>query len=100
MLATVAITERYLHDLYPALIICAAIGVARIERERYARGTTILIAALTIISIAVNCSFAIENQRLDAWGVGGVPSAKRAEFKSFQSTVYRFFHRLPTTANH
>lgn len=98
MLATVAITERYLHDLYPALIICAAAGVARIEHERDTRRFTIVIAALTIISIACNCSFAIENQRLDAWGVGGVPPAKRAEFKKLQSSIYRFFHRRPAAA--
>lgn len=92
MLTTVAITERYLHDFYPTLIICAAVGIGRIERERYARGTTILIAALSIISITLNCAFALENQRLDAWGVGGVPPAKRAEFKQLQKSIYRFFH--------
>ena len=98
MLATVAITERYLHDLYPALIVCAAVGVARIEREKYARGTTILIAALSLISITLNCSFALENQRLDLWGMG-VPPAKRAEFKELQSSLYRFFNRIPAPAN-
>lgn len=93
MLATVAITERYLHDLYPALIIIGAVGVERIEREKYGRGIAIFVAALSVISIAINCSFAIENQRLDAWGMGGVPPAKRAEFKKLQGSIYRFFTR-------
>lgn len=91
MLATVALTERYLHDFYPALIICAAVGVWRIEQERYFRSATIFIAALCLISIALNCAFALENQRLDAWGVGGVPPVKRAEFKQLQRSIYRFF---------
>lgn len=98
MLATVAITERYLHDLYPALIICAAIGVGRIERERCARGTTILITVLSVISITLNCAFALENQRLNIWGMG-VPPAKQAEFKKLQSSLYRFFNRLPAAAD-
>lgn len=93
MLATVAMTERYLHDLYPAVIVCAAAGIARIEHERYTRGTTILISVLSVISIAFNCSFAIESQRLDAWDMGGVPLAKRSEFKRLQSSIYRFFNR-------
>jgi hypothetical protein len=92
MLATVAITERYLHDFYPAVIICAAVGIGRIEQEKHARATTIVITALSVISIAINCSLALENQRLDAWSVGGVPPAKRAEFKQLQKSIYRFFH--------
>ena len=32
--ATVGITERYLHDFYPALILCAAVGMSRIEVEK------------------------------------------------------------------
>lgn len=91
ILATVAITERYLHDFFPALIICAAVGVWRIEREKFTRAITTLVGALSIISIAFNCAFALENQRLDAWGVGGVPPAKKAEFKQLQKSIYRFF---------
>ncbi len=93
MFATVAITERYLHDLYPALVICAAVGVSKIEGERAAPALTSLIAVLSAISIAVNCSFALENQRLDFWGMGGVAPAKQAEFKQMQRSVYKFFHR-------
>ena len=93
--ATVAITERYLHDLYPALIACAAVGVMRIARERYVVRATVLVAVLTGVSIVFNCSFALENQRLDAWSMGGVPPSRRAEFKELQKSIYRFF-RSPT----
>lgn len=67
VLATVALTERYLHDFYPVLIICAAIGISRVEHHKYLRSATIVIALLAAASIAINCSFALENQRLDAW---------------------------------
>jgi hypothetical protein len=43
--------------------------------------------------VMFNCAFALENQRLDAWAVGGVPAAKKAEFKQMQKSIYLFFHR-------
>jgi hypothetical protein len=91
-LATVALTERYLHDFYPVLIICSAVGISRVEHHTNLRATTTVIAALAAISIAINCSFALENQRLDARSVGGVPDAKKAEFKKLQRSIYLFFH--------
>jgi hypothetical protein len=97
VLGAVALTERYLHEFYPVLIVCAAVGVSRVEREKYSGGVSILFAALALISIAVNCSFALENQRLDAWSVGGVPAAKKAEFKKFQRSIYLFFHPVRQT---
>ncbi|MDQ2867150.1 MAG: hypothetical protein M3R59_01875 [Verrucomicrobiota bacterium] len=98
MLATVAITERYLHDLYPALLIGAAAGVGRIGREKHARSLTAILVVLTLVSISVNCAFALENQRLDAWAMGGVPAQKRTEFKRLQKSIYRFLHHLPPAA--
>jgi hypothetical protein len=92
MLATVAITERYLHDFYPTLIILAAIGVGRLVRQKYLRSVTMGVALLSVSSFAINGAFAIENQRLDAWSMGGVPEAKRAEFKQIQGSIYRVFH--------
>jgi hypothetical protein len=93
MLATVAITERYLHDFYPTLIILAAIGVGRLVQQRYLGWATIGVALLSVISFTINSAFAIENQRLDAWSMGGVPQAKRAEFKQTQKSIYRILHR-------
>ena len=92
VLTALVLTERYLHDFYPALIICGAVGVSRIEQEKYPRAATALIAVLATVSIAVNCSLALENQRLDTWNVGGVPAAKKAEFKRFQRSIYLWFH--------
>lgn len=91
MLTTVGITERYLHDLYPALIIGAAIGVSRIESERHARSRTIVIAVLSVISVALNCSFSLVHQRTTT----GAPLAKQAEFKHLQESAERLFHSRP-----
>jgi uncharacterized membrane protein YhaH (DUF805 family) len=93
VLATIAITERYLHDFYPALIIAAAVGVARVGQHRFLPAMTILTGALSVVSVMFNCAFALENQRLDTWAVGGVPEAKKAEFKQMQKAIYHFFHR-------
>ena len=46
VLTALVLTERYLHDFYPALIICGAVGVSRIEQEKYPRAATALIAVL------------------------------------------------------
>lgn len=91
--ATVAITERYLHDFYPALIIFAGCGIGRLVQQRYLGWATIGVSLLlSVFSFAINGAFAIENQRLDAWSMGGVPEAKRADFRQIQKSVYRFFH--------
>lgn len=85
---TVGITERYLHDLYPVLIICAAVGLSRIDSGKYAFGKSALLGLLCLISIALNCSFALVNQRVAPWGV---PPEKRAEFDRLQQSMDRFF---------
>ena len=87
---TVGITERYLHDLYPALIICAAVGVRAIDWANYSRVKIALLFVFTIFGIALNSSFALTNQRAGSWGV---PAQKQAEFIHFQQSVDRFLHR-------
>jgi len=91
MFATVCITERYLYDLFPALVVCAAAGVARLECGRYATATTSLIAMLSAISITLNCSFSLINQRENL----GAPPAKVAEYEHLQESINRFLHRGP-----
>jgi hypothetical protein len=84
VLMTVGITERYLHDFYPALIILAAIGVFEIGRNAsaaHARVSAMLLIPLTLVSIWLNCSFALLNQRDGPWGV---PPEKHAEFLRWQ----------------
>jgi hypothetical protein len=88
ILATVGITERYLHDLYPALIVCAAVGVTRLESERRAAGKTAVIAVLSLISVALNCSFSLIHQRTTT----GSPLAKQIEFKQLQQSIDRLLH--------
>jgi hypothetical protein len=91
MLATVGITERYLHDLYPALVIAAAAGVARIESSRRNVTLTGLLAMLSVISVALNCSFSLVNQRENL----GAPPAKVAEYEHLQESINRILHRGP-----
>jgi hypothetical protein len=91
MLATVCITERYLHDLYPALVIAAAAGVARIESSRHNVTLTALLGMLSIISVTLNCSFSLVNQRENL----GAPPAKVAEYEYLQESINRVLHRGP-----
>ena len=94
VLTTVGITERYLHDLYPALILCAAVGISRIEVEKRLSGRTTVMAALTIISIYINCSFSFVHQRTTS----GAPLAKRVEFRHIQHTFFELTRGRKTTA--
>jgi hypothetical protein len=84
VLLTVGITERYLHDFYPALILCAALGIARIETWRIRTPIIVGIAILSVASVALNCAFAIVHQRAAPWGV---PVAKRAQFIDWQKSM-------------
>lgn len=63
VLATVGITERYLHDFYPALIICAAAGVTRLGSNQHIKSVNAVVAMLASVSILLNCSFSFIHQR-------------------------------------
>ncbi|HKP02514.1 MAG TPA: hypothetical protein VJU77_04045 [Chthoniobacterales bacterium] len=63
VLATVGVTGRYLHDFYPALIMCAAAGVARLGSSPRLRSINALAAVLAAVSIVLNCSFSFIHQR-------------------------------------
>jgi hypothetical protein len=89
ILMTVGMTERYLHDLYPFLIIAAAAGVARISGANMSRKILPLIIPLALFSIYANCAFALEYQRLSVWGV---PHYKRVEMQNVQQSVNHFLH--------
>ena len=91
MLTTVCITERYLHDFYPALIVCAAAGVMRLHSVKRPTLMTAVIATLTAVSIALNCSFSLTNQRENF----GAPSPKVAEYEHLQESINRALHRGP-----
>jgi hypothetical protein len=87
MLTTVGITERYLHDFYPALILLGAVGVARIEAAPNAVRNTAVIAVLTGISIYLNCAFSLVHQRTTT----GSSPAKQAEFAHLQRSISSLF---------
>jgi len=119
MLMSVGITERYLHDFYPALILAGAAGVGRIATKRrtdsngvhpstrtplLATGRTAashfaesgllnirltMLAILVVWSISLNCAFAIEFQRDIVWGV---PDAKRMELAHIRQRFDQFLH--------
>lgn len=65
VLATVGITERYLHDFYPALIICAAAGVTRLGSNQHIKSVNAVVAMLASVSILLNCSFSFIHQRAE-----------------------------------
>ncbi|MBV9618419.1 MAG: hypothetical protein JO201_04330 [Verrucomicrobia bacterium] len=83
VLATVGITERYLHDFYPALILCAAAGVTRLGSSPHIRIINALATGLAAISIILNCSFSFINQREGL----GAPDAKVLEYQQLQERV-------------
>ena len=91
MLTTVCITERYLHDFYPALIVFGAAGVARLDSGKHASVMTAVIAMLTAVSIALNCSFSLTNQRASFCA----PPAKVTEYEHLQESINRALHRGP-----
>lgn len=90
VLATVGITERYLHDFYPALIICAATGVARLGSSQHIRSINALAAVLALFSIGLNCSFSLINQREGL----GAPAEKVSDYQQLQERVGSLKHRL------
>jgi hypothetical protein len=76
-----------------ALILCAAVGMSRIEVEKRLWARTTVMAALTIISIYINCSFSFVHQRTTS----GAPLAKRVEFRHIQHTFYQLTRGRMTT---
>jgi hypothetical protein len=92
VLTTVGITERYLHDFYPGLIVLAATGLAAAGRNRYQRTATAILAMLTLVSVVLNCSFGLVFQRAAPWGV---PAEKRTEFAHWQRSIASFFGQSP-----
>ncbi|HZK79642.1 MAG TPA: hypothetical protein VFC46_01210 [Humisphaera sp.] len=92
VLATVGITERYLHDFYPWLIVLAAAGACRLMTPGRDIAKIAAMATLTGISIALNCAFALYFQREYVWGE---PDAKRVELVYARQIINRVLHRPP-----
>jgi len=84
---TVGICERYLHDLYPFLILTGVVGLNWVISQRrrpLAAFALVVFSVLTFISIAVNTAFALDYQRELVWGV---QEEKQAEFTRWRATI-------------
>jgi hypothetical protein len=79
VLVTVGITERYMHDMYPALLFAGAAGLSGLlgtrGKVRFIGGAAL--AAMGLFAICANVAFTLEYQRELVWGV---PAEKREEF--------------------
>lgn len=81
------IAYRYLHDLFPWLVIGAAVAAAAIARIRDARwrtGLTAVFLAATLWSMWANFSFGLLHQRIHTWPI--VPE-KRMAFLDLMSAT-------------
>src|SRR5256885_9646017 len=58
---TVGITHRYVHDLYPFLVLAGVLGASRIASSQFVRAKIVLLAVLVVTSIAINGAFAYEH---------------------------------------
>jgi hypothetical protein len=90
VLFSAGISERYLHDFYPLLILGGALGVNRILALRWRLlrwGLLSVLAGLVFFSIWANVSFALIYQRTVVWGV---PKEKQMEFLQWQDQVERW----------
>lgn len=95
VLLTVGITERYLHDFFPFLIVLSAAGVGRLIASPGVAKAAGILLALSVISILLNCSFALVFQRELVWGM---PQNKRQELVQVRQSIDRLLHRTPTPA--
>jgi hypothetical protein len=96
---TVGITERYLHDLYPFLVLAAALGVAWLlgRRPRIKLPGALVLALLGLFAIAANSAFALEYQREIVWGV---PPDRLTEFRHWRTHLDGLlFHKPPGTVS-
>jgi hypothetical protein len=87
-LAADALTFRYLHDMFPLLVVCGALGLnALLLLPKMARHAALaaLLPAL-IFSIWANSAITIVYQRVT---VNGTPGDCRREFKTWQQYIDR-----------
>ncbi len=96
VLFSAGISERYLHDFYPLLIVGGALGVNRIialRRPLLRRGLLAACGGLVLFSMWANVSFALIYQRSVVWGV---PKGKQMEFLQWQDQVARWISSVST----
>ncbi|MDB5172354.1 MAG: hypothetical protein JWN51_1127 [Phycisphaerales bacterium] len=99
VLAANAISYRYVHDLFPALVACGAFGLhAVLHIRRPALRGAILAAGLPLVlfGIYANCAFALVFQREM---VGGTPAAPAREFRAWRAAVDGFMSPSPAASS-
>jgi len=66
VLVTVGITQRYLHDFFPVLVLAGAFGMAELERRKGSANSaalrTAVLTLLVLLSVGINCAFAFDYQ--------------------------------------
>jgi hypothetical protein len=87
---TVGITERYLHDLYPFLILAAGAGVCQLCNGKGAAMKAAILTPLVVLSIVMNVAFAFDFQREIVWGV---PREKREQLDRVRASIDGFLSR-------
>lgn len=95
VLVTVGITERYLHDFYPFLLVAGAAGAVQFAATRPTGPRAILartLVPLTLVGICLNAAFAYDYQREIVWGV---PADTRAQLTNVRAGIDRALGREP-----
>jgi hypothetical protein len=92
-LAADAITFRYLHDMFPFLVVAGAFGLnALLLLPRLVRGTAFaLLVPAAAFGVWANLSIAIVYQRVV---VNGTPADSRREFKAWRQYIDRLIEVL------
>ncbi|HEX4123625.1 MAG TPA: hypothetical protein VHY37_02800 [Tepidisphaeraceae bacterium] len=87
VLLTVGISERYMHDFYPFLVIAGAAGAARIGAVKWPIGRWVLggvLVPLAVFGVCANTAFALDWQRTAAHGT---PQSHKDQYRAWQSSV-------------
>jgi hypothetical protein len=84
------VTQRYAHDLFPFLVISAAVGLHWVLswRKPVLRWPSLaVLVPLALAGVYVNCAAALFYQREQIWGV---PEERRAEFREMGRQIQAF----------
>jgi hypothetical protein len=87
MLCATGVTQRYLHDLFPFLVLASTFGLSSIlslPAARHRLGAGLVLFPLLCASIYINFAFSLYYQRVFIWGVA---EARRAEFREWGKQI-------------
>ena len=87
VLAADALSERYVHDFYPLLVLAGAFGIHSVlatARPALRRAAGAAGVAAVLFSIHANVALALVYQRVLVWGV---PAERRLEFQDWRERI-------------